>query len=131
MLTDLTTYTLTLAVGQRLAGNPSGNFPFGTLEVALLAGSTVIAVDNNVAAPGVGLFADRSISVNGATLNPTLYGQPLSIRIKQLATSDSVADFDNVRLDASYAFLIALVDNVRRPGPKPCKTTGLKTAQFS
>jgi len=100
VLTSLTIYTLTLAVGQRLLNNPAGNFPFGTLSLALLAGSTVIAEDNNVGAPGLGQFADRSISVNSATLNPVLYGQPLSIRIMQLAGTDSVADLDNVRLDA-------------------------------
>ncbi len=100
VLTALTHYTLTLAVGHRLVGNPSGNFPFGTLEITLLAGSTVIGQDS-VGSPAPGQFVDQFISVDSSTLDSALYGQALSIRLRQTAIPDSVADFDNVRLNAT------------------------------
>jgi len=101
VLTAGTQYTLTLAVGNRLAGNPSGNFPFGTLAITLLAGSTVIAEDATSTGPAPGQFVDRSISVDSSTLSSALYGQPLSLRFRQMAVADSVADIDNVRLYAT------------------------------
>ena len=101
VLMALTNYTLTIAVGHRLVGNPAGNFPFGTVALTLLAGSTVIAEDNNITSPAPGQFVDRFISVNSSTLNPALYGQALSIRMRQTAVAESVADIDNVRLDAT------------------------------
>lgn len=113
ILTALTTYTLTLAVGDRLPGG-ANSFPFGNVDLALLAGSTVIAEDSTIGDPGAGLFADHTITVNSAFLNPSLYGQPLTIRIIQTQPGDFAADLDNVRLNAvtvpepSSARLLAL-----------------------
>jgi len=100
VLTALTTYTLTAAFGQRLPGNQFGATP-GGYSFELLAGATVIAQETDAIALTPGSFVERTITVDSATLSPSLFGQPLTIRLNSTVNQATAAtDFDNVRLDA-------------------------------
>jgi hypothetical protein len=104
LLTPLTTYKLTLSVGQRLAGNMYGTV-YGGYSFELIAGlgaeATVIAQEIDAVAPPPGTFVDRTITVDSTSLNSSLYGLPISIRMAEILPGATAAtDFDNVRLDA-------------------------------
>ena len=70
VLTQLTTYSLTLGIGQRLPGNQYGGV-YGGYSFELLAGvglgATAIAHEINAATPPPGTFVDRTITVDSAT----------------------------------------------------------------
>ena len=88
-----TTYTLTVAVGQRL------DLPFTgyALELVLLDG-TVIATEVSAITPAPGTFVDRTISVDSNTVAPIHYGQ--QIRINLTTAGFYEVNFDNVRVSA-------------------------------
>lgn len=125
LLTPLTTYTLTLAIGRRALGNQYGNDLFNGYLIQLLAGSTVIAEEANAVEPLPGTFVERSIAVNSATLTSALYGSSLTVRVTGTQVP-GVTDLDNVRLDAVTvpeptavgllcAGILGLVGRRRRP----------------
>jgi hypothetical protein len=93
-----TAYTLTVAVGTR------ADLQSGAWEIALLAGSTVLASDSANSGPAGGTFVDH-LAIAGPLLpsDPSV-GQSLIIRITGSNASGNVATaqdaFDNVRLTA-------------------------------
>lgn len=97
-------YRLTVAVGQRQIGNQYGA-TYGGYDFMLIAGigvdAKVIARETDAVTPTPGTFVDRTIVVDSATLDPSLYGLPLTILLRktvQNATADT--DYDHVRMDA-------------------------------
>lgn len=97
-----TEYTLTVGVGN-FAPSPGGdpwNFTgFPGYRVELLAGSTVLAMDNNTLAPGEGIFQTSTVTftTGGSHANA---GQALAIRLVNLNGSGVEVNFDNVNLNA-------------------------------
>jgi len=92
-------YELRVAIGRFLPGQPYAPSSYGGYRVELLAGSTVIAVDEDGVDPAVGTFSDALASVAAADVAPTLLGQPLSIRLTISATGAPFSThFDDVRL---------------------------------
>jgi len=86
------TYTLRVDVGNRL------DFPYAGYLIQLLAGSTVLAQDNNTLSPGPGLFVTSTVTFTALAGNPNL-GQALDIRLSTINTGQAQTNFDNVRLD--------------------------------
>ena len=120
VITLLTTYTFTLGIGQRLPGNQYGGV-YGGYSFELVAGmggqATVIAQQIDAVTPPPGMFVTRTITVDTATatLSPTLYGQPLTIRMASTASgANAESDFDNVRLDAVISELLPGDVNLNR-----------------
>jgi len=93
------TYTLTVAVGNRLPTNPYGPSTWGGYRVELMAGNEVIASERDQLTPVAGTFEDVSISVWSRTVPPRLLGQVLTVRLSITGENalDST-DFDDVRL---------------------------------
>lgn len=95
-----TQYTLTVEVGNFAPQPGPFNFTgFPGYRVDLLAGSTVIASDNNTLAPGEGIFATSVVSFITGLSHPNA-GQVLGIRLVNLNGPGIEVNFDNVRLDA-------------------------------
>ncbi len=98
-LTDLmsvgTSYTLTVAVGQRDGnGIPVANGPFAGYLIELLSGENVVASVSSDSAPGSpGTFEDVSLTYTATAGDPV---GPLGIRIG--VKNFGHLDFDNVRL---------------------------------
>jgi hapalindole H/12-epi-hapalindole U/12-epi-fischerindole U synthase len=97
-----THYTLSVEVGNFDPGASTEPFDFTGFpgyRVDLLAGSTVIASDNNTLQPAEGQFLTSIVSVSiGAThVNA---GQPLAIRLVNLNGPGIEVNFDRVVLDA-------------------------------
>jgi hypothetical protein len=91
-------YTLRVAIGNRLAGNPYGT-SWGGFRVELLAGNSVIASRADTFVPDPGTFRDVAMSVRGSNVSPDLVGRPLTIRLSATSTAFLAAtDFDHVRL---------------------------------
>jgi hypothetical protein len=113
-LQSLTRYTLTVEVGN-IANDVNAPFLFGgfpNYRIDLLAGTNVLASDNNTLLPGEGRFLTSTVTVS-TTNNHSLAGQPLGIRLVNLNSAPGIeVNFDNVRLDAS-------------PVPVPTVITGL------
>lgn len=82
-------YTLRVEVGD------SFFTPFPGYKIELLAGSFLLAQDNNSLAPANGTFLTSTVMF-AATAGDARLGQPLSIR---LTSSGSETNFDNIRLD--------------------------------
>ena len=103
VLMPQTTYSLTVAVGQRLAENQFG-VTYGGYDIQLIAGTvggTIIGRETDAVTPAPGTFVDRTIVVDSSTLDPSLYGQPLAILLRKTLVSETAnTDFDNARLDA-------------------------------
>lgn len=96
-----TFYTLTVEVGNFAGSIGSFNFTgFPGYRVDLLAGSTVIASDNNTLTPGEGIFETSVVTFETGS-NHTNAGEALSIRLVNLNGAGIEVNFDNVRLDAS------------------------------
>ncbi len=94
-----TEYTLTVAIGNFLPDQPFTFSTYGGYVIELLAGSTVIASDSDTITPGVGQFADATVSVVSNNLDPALLGEALSIRLTLSATdAPRSTHFDYVRL---------------------------------
>lgn len=86
---QLGTYTLRVDVGNRL----DSNFP--GYRVQLLAGSTVLAEDNNSLSPSEGAFLTSEVEFTATASDPML-GATLAVR---LVSAGVQTNFDNVRLD--------------------------------
>lgn len=99
-----TRYTLRVKVGNMAtdpALNPSFDFSgFPGYRVELLAGTSVIASDNNTLTPGEGRFLTSTIEAQTGAFHPNL-GQSLGIRLVNLNGEGIEVNFDNVRLDAA------------------------------
>lgn len=100
-----TQYTLSVEVGN-IANDPnpphnSFNFSgFPGYRVDLLAGSAVIASDNNTLAPGEGRFLTSTVQLTTGASHPN-EGQALAVRLVNLDGPAGIeVNFDNVRLDA-------------------------------
>lgn len=100
-----TEYTLTVEVGNMAvdATPPHNAFNFNGFpgyRIDLVAGSTVIASDNNTLLPGEGRFLTSTIHVSTGASHPNA-GQALGIRLVNLDSAPGIeVNFDDVRLDA-------------------------------
>lgn len=98
-----TQYTLQVRVGNigPVMGDPWDLTGFPGYRVELLAGTTVLAQDNNTLLPAEGMFLESTVSFSTGSTNPSL-GQPLGIRLINLnkANSGIEVNFDDVRLEA-------------------------------
>lgn len=94
-------YTLTVAIGNRLATNTYGT-TYGGYSVELLAGGTVIGSQSDLIIPAEGTFADISFTIDSNALDPSFLGKELSIVLSQTSlVAHASTDFDNVRLTAT------------------------------
>ncbi len=104
-LQSWTRYTLTIDVGNiaNEVNFPHNQFAFGGFpgyRIDLLAGSNVIASDNNTLLPAEGMFSTSTIEFT--TDNSVAPGQQLGIRLVNLNQAIGIeVNFDNVRLDAT------------------------------
>lgn len=96
-----TQYTLDVDVGnfRFTPGDPWDFNGFPGYRVDLMAGSTVLASDNNSLSPGEGVFLTSTVSFTTGSTHPDA-GQPLAIRLVNLNGAGVEVNFDNVRLDA-------------------------------
>ncbi len=93
------TYTLRVAVGRRLRGNPSGTV-YGGFKIELLAGNDVIALATDTFVPAAGTFQDATLSC-GPDVPAKWRGRALTVRFTTTSTAPhSATDFDDVRLTA-------------------------------
>ena len=97
-----TKYTLTVEVGNfSPADNGPYNFTgFPGYRVDLLAGTTLLASDNNTLLPAEGIFETSTVSFTSGSSHPNA-GQPLTIRLVNLNGLGIEVNFDVVQLDAS------------------------------
>ena len=98
----MTEYTLSVGVGNF---SPPGmwNFTgFPGYRVELLAGSTVLAMDNNTLTPGEGIFQTSTVTFATGASHPNA-GQALSLRLVSLNGPGVEVNFDSVTLDAVAA----------------------------
>lgn len=99
------TYTLTVAVGQRLA---TSGWSYGGFEVELLAGGERLAIARDTFVPSAGAFQDVTLSFGPVEANAPVaggleraLGRALTIRLRiTSSTPNSATDFDRVRLVA-------------------------------
>ncbi len=100
-------YSLTVKVG-----NSASYTGFPGYQVQLLAGTTVLAQDDNSSPPGEGLFVTSTVSYTYNPAHSELVGLPLEIRLlsKGLQTGENEMEFDDVKLSATLA------DPVAKPG---------------
>lgn len=96
-------YTLRVEVGN-IANDVNAPFAFGgfpNYRIDLLAGTSVLASDQNTLRPAEGRFLTSTVSVNVAASSP-LAGQPLGIRLVNLNSAPGIeVNWDNVRLESS------------------------------
>lgn len=101
-----TTYTLTVAVGNMAvdATPPHNAFNFNGFpgyRVDLLAGTTVLASDNNTLLPGEGRFLTSTVQFTTGASHPNA-GEALGIRLVNLDSAAGIeVNFDDVDLDAA------------------------------
>ncbi|MFK7909009.1 MAG: PEP-CTERM sorting domain-containing protein [Akkermansiaceae bacterium] len=95
-------YTLTVDVGNFApsVGNSFDFTGFPGYRVELLAGSTLIASDNNTLTPAEGIFETSVVSFTTEASHANA-GEALSIRLVNLNGPGIEVNFDNVRLDVS------------------------------
>jgi PEP-CTERM motif len=86
---ELGTYSLMVDVGRR-----GDNTPFGGYTIQLLAGSVVLAEDNDTLIPPAGTFLTSIITYDATARDPNL-GQSLTIVLTSLGVQ---TNFDDVRL---------------------------------
>lgn len=97
-----TQYTLRVEVGNFDPGAGSAPWDFTGFpgyRVDLLAGTTVIASDNNTLSPGEGRFLTSTVSLTIGAGHPN-FGQALGIRLVNLNGPGVEVNFDRVTLDA-------------------------------
>jgi len=97
-----TQYTLTVRVGNfaPVTGAPWDFTGFPGYRVDLLAGSAVIASDNNTLLPGEGRFLTSTVTLTTG-LSHLNAGEILGIRLVSLNGTGVEVNFDDVRLDAT------------------------------
>jgi len=102
-LQTLRRYTLRVEVGN-IAPDVNATFAFAgfpNYRIDLMAGTSVLASDNNTLLPGEGEFLTSTVAVNVAASNP-FGGQPLGIRLVNLNNAPGIeVNWDNVRLESS------------------------------
>jgi hypothetical protein len=92
-------YLLTVAIGRFNPSQPFSPSTYGGYRIELLAGTTVIAFDEDSFVPPLEEFQDSSAGVESSALPSELLGQPLSIRLTITANeADRSTHFDDVRL---------------------------------
>lgn len=93
-------YTLRVEVGN-IANDVNAQFAFAgfpNYRIDLMAGTNVLASDNNTLLPGEGLFLTSTVAVNIAASNP-FGGQQLGVRLVNLNSAPGIeVNWDNVRL---------------------------------
>jgi len=94
-----TEYTLTVGVGNFAPPGPWNFTGFPGYRVELMAGSTVLAMDNNTLAPGEGIFQTSTVTFTTGASHPNA-GQALAIRLVSLNGPGVEVNFDNVTLNA-------------------------------
>jgi hapalindole biogenesis HpiC1 cyclase-like protein/PEP-CTERM motif-containing protein len=103
-----TLYTLNIDVGDRTDTN------FGGYLIEFLAGSTVLASDNNSLLPSSGFLTSTVTFQTGAS--PSELGQSLQIRMRMLNANTggpaNQVNFDNVRLDGTLVDVTAVPEPV-------------------
>jgi len=96
-------YTLRVEVGN-IANDVNAPFAFAgfpNYRIDLLAGTNVLASDNNSLIPGEGRFLTSTVAVNIAASNP-FAGQSVGIRLVNLNSAPGIeVNWDNVRLESS------------------------------
>ena len=96
-------YTLRVEVGN-IAGHPGSQFLFGgfpNYRIDLMAGTNVLASDNNTLLPGEGLFLTSTVRVSIAGSHPFV-GQSLGIRLVCLNSAPGIeVNFDHARLESA------------------------------
>ena len=96
-------YTLRVGVGN-IANDVNASFAFAgfpNYRIDLLAGTNVLASDNNTLLPGEGRFLTSTVRVSIAASHP-FAGQPLGLRLVNLNSAPGIeVNWDNVRLDSS------------------------------
>ncbi len=93
------TYTLEVAVGQRLPGNYRGTTAYGGYELQLMAGNRVMASSSNQVTPVPGTFASDQLVVATDDLMDAPLGSPISVRMRMTwSDAGAATDFDWVRL---------------------------------
>lgn len=107
-------YVLQVAIGRFLPDQPYAFSTWGGYRIELLAGSDVVAEDENAVTPPAGRFVDAVAAVRTDTLPAALLGRPLSIRLA-LGTDQAPRSthFDRVRLTRTG---LALGVDGARPG---------------
>lgn len=101
-LQPFTTYSLRVEVGNFAPSalpSPFNFTGFPGYRVDFLAGTNVIASDNNALFPAEGFFLTSTVSFTTGALHANL-GQSLGIRLVNLNGPGIEVNFDNVRLDA-------------------------------
>jgi len=101
-LQTLTQYTLTVEVGNLANdGTPFAFEGFPGYRIDLLAGTTVIASDDDTLLPDEGRFLTSTVQVTIGATHPNA-GEPLTIRLVNLDAAPGIeVNFDDVRLDAT------------------------------
>lgn len=106
------TYTLSVHVGNIAPDGGSFDFTgFPGYRVDLMAGTQLIATDNNTVSPGEGRFLQSTVTAVIGASHPAA-GLPLGIRLVSLDGPSGIeVNFDNVRLEVTAV-------------PEPAATTG-------
>lgn len=101
-LQPLTQYTLTVEVGNLAqADAPFAFNGFPGYRIDLLAGTTVIASDDDTLLPGEGRFLTSTVQLTTGATHPNA-GEALAIRLVNLDAAPGIeVNFDDVRLDAT------------------------------
>ncbi len=101
-LQTLTQYTLTVEVGNLANDVTPYDFDgFPGYRIDLLAGTTVLASDDDTLLPGEGRFLTSTVQFSTGATHPNA-GQALTIRLVNLDAAPGIeVNFDDVRLDAT------------------------------
>lgn len=102
-LRPFTRYTLRVQVGDLApqAGVPFAFTGFPGYRVDLMAGTTVLASDNDTLRPGEGRFLTSTVTFSTVAA-PAQLGQPLGIRLVNLNAAPGIeVNFDDVRLETA------------------------------
>ena len=97
-----TEYTLSVGVGNFAPPGPFNFTGFPGYRVELMAGSTVLAMDNNSLTPGEGIFQTSTVTFTTGASHPNS-GQALAIRLVSLNGPGVEVNFDSVTLNAVTA----------------------------
>lgn len=101
-LQPLTHYTLTVEVGNLAVGDAPFAFDgFPGYRIDLIAGTTVVASDDDTLLPDEGRFLTSTVQLTTGATHPN-QGQALTIRLVNLDAAPGIeVNFDDVRLDAT------------------------------
>lgn len=92
---------LSVAIGNRLPGDLRNSI-YGGYRIELWAGSTLIGFSENEMTPLEGSFQAASFSILSNNLDPSLYGESFTIRLRMTSLASRAAtDFDDVHFEMS------------------------------